>query len=409
MAMSLARSLMLAPALAAMAMGGASAQPLPMDDFQDGTTQGWRSGGANPNPPIWEASGGPDGAGDGYLRIESSGLAGAGSNLVAFNTDQWAGDYLQAGVVAVRAELRNLGAADVVIRLLFEGSGGSFLTAAAAHLPAGGEWQRVVWPTTSLPGGADPAQVLAGVTKLRILHAPTADDTDPLAAVLGVDDVTALSGDACHDAGLARGERALCRVYCERLDCDQGAGPGRACDAIEARFERRNGQPPPCSLDADGDGWPDDVDTCPDDPNADQSDRDGDGVGDVCDSCPDDPNPDQMSEVCGCPCFDGIDIAELIEALGDTTTYRDLVCIDERPTVKPLTFVSAVRIDGARCGSASEDCSALSAEFTEDDTCQYNPPAPASQVLEGEISEGQRQVCRVLILDAAEAAGLTCD
>jgi len=383
-------------------------QPLQVDDFQDGTTQGWRSGSANPNPPSWVASGGPDGAGDGYLRIEGSGVSGSGGNLVAFNTAQWTGDYLSTGVTAIRAELRNLGGSDLSIRLLFEGSGGSFLSAAAAGLPAGGGWQRVVWPTTALPGGRDPALVLSDVTKLRILHSPM-DGSEPVAGALGVDDITALSGDLCLDAGLERGELALCRVYCDELDCAGEPRPGRACDAIGRRFERRNGELPPCVFDADGDGWTDDLDNCPDDPNADQSDRDGDGVGDVCDSCPDDPNPDQDPAVCTCPCFSGDDIADLIATLSDTTTYRDLVCFDERPEVKPLTFISALRIDGAACGSASQDCSALAADITESNTCQYNPPAPASQVLLGDIGDVQREVCRAVILAEAESAGLVCD
>ena len=403
-----ARLPLLLALLSMLGISEASGKTLQVDDFQDGTTQGWKSGAANPNPPLWEPSGGPEGPGDGYLRIESNGADGSGGNLVAFNTDQWAGDYTAAGIVAVRAELRNLGDTDLVIRLLIEGSGGSFLTAAAASLPAGGGWQRAVWPTRPLSGGGNPGQVLSGVTKLRILHAPTSEATEPLVAVLGVDDVTALSGDVCLDAGLVRGELALCRVYCERHDCDQGAGPGRACDAIEARFERRNGQLPPCALDRDHDGWSDDLDNCSDDPNEDQSDRDGDGVGDVCDNCPDDPNPFQI-DVCSCPCFGAGDIAELLQTLSDTTTYQGLACFDERPDVKPLTFVGAVRIDGTACGSASEDCSALAAEFTEDNACQYNPPAPEAQVLEGEISAAQRDACRQLILEAADVAGLVCD
>ncbi len=38
-------------------------------------------------------------------------------------------------------------------------------------------------------------------------------------------------------------------------------------------------------LDADGDGWPDDWDNCPDFPNPDQADLDGDGFGDACVTC----------------------------------------------------------------------------------------------------------------------------
>jgi len=368
------------------------------DDFEDGTTQGWRSGSANnPNPPSWEPSGGPDGPGDGYLRVQSSGLSGPGGNLVAFNTEQWAGDYAAAGVVAIRAQLRNLGESDLVIRLLIEGSGGSVLSAAAANLPAHGTWRQVVWPT---PG-------IGGVVKLRILHAPDAGDFEPLAGTLGVDDVTALTGDVCRDAELRRSQRALCRVYCERLDCDGAPRNGRACESIASRFERRDGAPPPCALDADGDGWRDALDNCPEVADAELADRDGDGVGDVCDNCPDTPNPAGLN-VCDCPCFGRAEIAALIETLSDPTTYVDLACLDERPNVKPLTYVGAFRRDGLRCGSASQDCSALAAEFTEDNACQINPPAPEAQVLLGEISDRQREACRARILAEAEAAGLVC-
>ncbi len=47
------------------------------------------------------------------------------------------------------------------------------------------------------------------------------------------------------------------------------------------------------NTDPDGDGLPNNVDNCPDDPNAGQEDVDGDGVGDACDNCMDDYNPDQ--------------------------------------------------------------------------------------------------------------------
>jgi hypothetical protein len=45
--------------------------------------------------------------------------------------------------------------------------------------------------------------------------------------------------------------------------------------------------------DADGDGVLDQLDNCPNAPNADQSDVDADGHGDVCDNCPVVFNPDQ--------------------------------------------------------------------------------------------------------------------
>lgn len=388
----------------------AGIEALRVDGFQDGTTQGWRSGGANPNPPTVVASGGPDGAGDGYLRIEGSGLPSAGGNLVAFNTDQWSGDYAAAGVVAIGATVRNLGTTDLVIRLLFEGAGGSFVTAAAVNLPAGGDWERAVWPiaASSSAAGSGASPDLSAITKLRILHAPTEEDLSPIAGMLGVDDVIGLSGHVCRDAELVGAGRALCRVYCERLDCDRRARPNRACRVIARHFERRTGSPPPCALDADGDGWTDDLDNCPDDANPDLSDRDGDGVGDVCDSCPDASNPDQDDAVCTCPCFTGDDVASLIETLRESTTYEGLACVDERPGTKPLTFVRAVRIDGEPCGFDSQDCSALAAEFTEDSVCQFNPPAPGVSVRGAEISGVQREACRGLILTEADRAALAC-
>lgn len=51
------------------------------------------------------------------------------------------------------------------------------------------------------------------------------------------------------------------------------------------------------AYDRDGDGVPDFLDNCPDVPNADQVDTDGDGKGDACDPCPNDPNPGSI----GCP------------------------------------------------------------------------------------------------------------
>ncbi|MEE9294188.1 MAG: S8 family serine peptidase [Phycisphaerae bacterium] len=50
---------------------------------------------------------------------------------------------------------------------------------------------------------------------------------------------------------------------------------------------------PDCDDDSDGDGVPDAVDNCIDDPNPLQVDLDEDGVGDLCDNCPTQPNPEQ--------------------------------------------------------------------------------------------------------------------
>ena len=387
--------------------------PGQVDDFQEGAA-GWTSGGANPNPPTWISDGGPLGPGDGFLGVEGSGVDGSGGNLIAFNTEQWSGDYTAAGVISIRADLRNLGESDLVIRLLVESPFGGFVSGAAASLPAGGAWRSAVIPLTAT--GVDVAAVLAQVTKLRILHAPTTGGAEPVVGVLGVDNLTALSGDLCLDAGLVRGDLAVCRVYCQQLDCPHG-GPGRACEQLAVQFERRTGGVFPCELDADADGVEDAFDNCPDASNADQADLDGEGVGDACDNCPRDPNPAQedsfgepgVGDVCECPCFSDLDARSLVETLNDATTYGDLVCVDTRVLAKPLTFVRAVRTDGSSCAADTPECGAVAVEFTEDNVCQFNPPAPeAARVVQG-ISDRQRGACRDAIVTAAESQGLRCN
>src|SRR5262245_31977559 len=62
-----------------------------IDDFEDGTTQDWGSGSSNPNGPANVADDGPAGAGDNFLQLTANG-AGSGGKLVAFCTEQWAGN-----------------------------------------------------------------------------------------------------------------------------------------------------------------------------------------------------------------------------------------------------------------------------------------------------------------------------
>jgi hypothetical protein len=93
-------------------------------------------------------------------------------------------------------------------------------------------------------------------------------------------------GGVC--AGLPRkgSARALCRAYCEALECDapRPHARGRACARLAQRFGRASaGAPLPClGGDADGDGVADAVDACPSRPDPGQEDADADGVGDAC-------------------------------------------------------------------------------------------------------------------------------
>ncbi len=150
-----------------------------IDDFQDGTTQAWASGGANPNPPINLSGAGQGGAGDHVLQISTSGASGgAGSKLIGFNEAQWIGDYLASGVNKISMDLSSPNNVPLNVRLVLQGPGGNFVTPDAI-VPAGtGVWNNYLFslaPGDLLPAdGTDVNQTLGGVTKLRLLHNPVA-------------------------------------------------------------------------------------------------------------------------------------------------------------------------------------------------------------------------------------------
>jgi hypothetical protein len=84
--------------------------------FQDVTTQRWANGAGGSTGPFNIANGGPDGGGDKYLEILSGSFGGAGK-LIAFNRNQWTGNYLaNGGVNEIDADLANFGMAPLSIR-----------------------------------------------------------------------------------------------------------------------------------------------------------------------------------------------------------------------------------------------------------------------------------------------------
>jgi hypothetical protein len=226
-------------------------------------------------------------------------------------------------------------------------------------------------------------------------------------------------GSSCAGAGLGGVALGLCTAYCEELACGEPEPRVSAstCQRLDLLFQRSSGGALlPCE-DGDGDGVADDLDNCPSLANADQADADLDGIGDACDNCPREPNPGQedtfgavgIGDACDCPCFTELDVTALVLALGDAATYTGLVCIDTRVSAKPLTAVTARRLDGEPCATESFDCSALAVEFTEDSVCQLNLPAPAPAVSRQGIAAAQREACRAAILAAAAPHGLECE
>jgi hypothetical protein len=146
-----------------------------IDDFQDGTTQGWTSGGINPNPPINVPDVGPAGLGDDSLQITSTGILGPGSRFVAFNGTQWAGNYPSVGVDMIVLDINNTGAVTLNLRVALDGAGGRFVTTVSVPIAAASGWQTVglsIAPAdlTSV-GGLDVNATFAAVTQLRVISA----------------------------------------------------------------------------------------------------------------------------------------------------------------------------------------------------------------------------------------------
>ncbi|MDJ0868774.1 MAG: PEP-CTERM sorting domain-containing protein [Myxococcota bacterium] len=204
--MSTFRLLLVALLLLPIALPAAAVSFGQLDDFQDGTTQGWIHGGLSPVPPTNEGGGrgGPD---DRFLRNRSlgSGSGNPGSRHTVFNPAQWAGDYTAAGVASISMWLANFGPTELAIRLNLEGAGGTFATETAAVLPAPGAapvWTQVVFPVGPddltgdfLGGGSDVLETLADVSALRLVHTPepaTRLGIPQIEGVLGIDDILAI-------------------------------------------------------------------------------------------------------------------------------------------------------------------------------------------------------------------------
>ena len=175
-----------------------------IDTFQDQTSDGWFSGGGPIGVPRSLVpvltTGGPGGAGDAFLEITGLGGQGPRSRITANNDAQWTGNYLAAGVTGIAMDLRNLGNTELTVRLLLENPMGGppedeAVTSFRAVLPVGGGWTHAVFPIapaalTALEG--DVTALLSNVTFLRIIQNPLAGDSQPIAGVLGVDNITAL-------------------------------------------------------------------------------------------------------------------------------------------------------------------------------------------------------------------------
>ncbi len=168
--------------------------PNQYDNFKNGTTQGWGSGGNNPNPPLNITSGGPAGANDNYLLAVANGGAGSGSKLVIINSSQWTGDYISAGVQFISMYIKNFSDTTLSMRIVLRGPGGDFWSLNPINISGLTGWQPITFSVqpSDLTGGADVNSTLGGVTSVRILHSVSGGFTgDAIEAQIGLDNISA--------------------------------------------------------------------------------------------------------------------------------------------------------------------------------------------------------------------------
>lgn len=169
-------------------------------DTFSANTENWQQG---ESANLRATTGGPGGAGDAYLRVVADG-SGEHGKLVVFNDSQWAGNYSAAGVTAIGMAVNNLGTSNLELRLVFGSAshptdGGTWYSSLnpISVLAASG-WTNVQFPVsashlTRVQGTGSYASLMAGVSTLRLLHAPTPSNRGPnVVATLGVDNILAI-------------------------------------------------------------------------------------------------------------------------------------------------------------------------------------------------------------------------
>jgi hypothetical protein len=183
------------PALATITLGQ-------VDSFQTSDTLGWTVGSNAFFFPTVISTGGPQGANDGYLQLISTGSGKANSRLIMSNSGQWVGDFIDAGVTQITAQIANFGPNPLSMRVAFQDSFGTdCYSTLGIPLPADSQWHVVTFDMTAsgltvMPPGSSPInQALADVGSLRILssvNGPNFFFGDTIAATVGFDDIAAV-------------------------------------------------------------------------------------------------------------------------------------------------------------------------------------------------------------------------
>lgn len=124
-----------------LAFANVSAEQLILNDFNDGTTQGWGKGAAADKPLTAETENG-----NGYLKLISEGESStdADKKIVFQNASgQWRGNYVAKGVQSITARFKNMGPDDVELHAAFGNTLADLRTrwvSKGVVIPNDGEW-----------------------------------------------------------------------------------------------------------------------------------------------------------------------------------------------------------------------------------------------------------------------------
>ena len=189
--------------------------PNQVDDFQDGTVQGWGPGFANVAFNALDA--GPQGTGDHALLIwsdsDNNPITRTGSRSIGINTTQWLGDWTAAGITTIDFEARNpndfpitlwLGIAGPVQAVGSAGTGDTYTSLTSATLAVNSGWQKFSIPVTSTDfqlatnhtASGNIVVALTDVGQFRIFHNSGSSNNfigDQVPAQFYLDNITAVA------------------------------------------------------------------------------------------------------------------------------------------------------------------------------------------------------------------------
>lgn len=191
-----------------------------IDDFEDGTTQGWVANLLNQGPNFalpQNALGGRGGPQDNYLLLTSLGGQGPASHLSAINLLQWAGNYLGSGIQSISMDVHNFSQTDLYLRVGFADPQNAppenvAFSKEAILVPAGSGWMNIsfpIGPDELLAAAGSIEEALMNATEMRIYHSPDANFPNPvfpipaIIATLGIDNITAAVPDTGSNLQLA--------------------------------------------------------------------------------------------------------------------------------------------------------------------------------------------------------------